>query len=112
MNNDARFSGTQNARHSARPSKASAGEIASCVTAIAQPRMINAWSPCKKQSQNRLSGLGGAFRNMRVDDSPDFRITKGTGVQSDANKRMAQLNSRRSSAERVPRTDISPTKAG
>jgi len=49
---------------------------------------------------------------MRVDDSPDFRITKGTGVQSDANKRMAQLNSRRSSAERVPRTDISPTKAG
>ena len=57
------------------------GEMTSYVTAIAQPRMINAWSPSptKKQSAQRLSNYG-SFREMRVDASPDFRITKGTGV--------------------------------
>ena len=46
---------------------------------------------------------------MRVDDSPDFRITKGTGVQSDANRRLATMNSKRNSAERIPRGMTSPT---
>ena len=93
-------------------SKPNHSDLASYVTAIAQPRMINAWSPMKKQSNNRLSGMGGSFRNMRVDDSPDFRITRGTGVQSDANKRLATMNSKRSSAERIPRADVSPSKNG
>lgn len=43
--------------------------------------MINAWSPTKKQYSNRLSNMGGSLRTMRVDDSsPDFRITRNTGV--------------------------------
>ncbi len=108
---EARCNSAYQTRQSAR-TKGSTNEVASYVTAIAQPRMINAWSPCKKQSNNRLSGLAGNFRNMRVDDSPDFRITKGTGVQSDANKRLAHMNSRRSSAERVPRAEMSPSKGG
>ena len=70
--------------------------------------MIHAWSPKKKQSQNRVSGLGGSFRAMRVDDSPDFRITKGTGVQRDINRRLATMNSKRNSLERVNRAQKSP----
>ena len=40
---------------------------------------------------------------MRVDDSPDFRITKGTGVKSDINAKLAAMNSRKNSQERVTR---------
>ena len=49
---------------------------------------------------------------MRVDDSPDFRITRGTGVQSDLNKKIANMNSRRNSQDRVPRAQMSPPKSG
>ena len=49
------LSGAMSTRpRSLQPSKmnssvGSQGELASCVTAIAQPRMINAWSPIKMQ---------------------------------------------------------------
>ena len=85
---------------------AASSELASCVTAIAQPRMINAWSPQKKQSTRGLVQLGQSMRQMRVEDSsPDFRITKGTGVQSDQNRRLATMNSQRNSQDRVPRAN-------
>ena len=74
------------------------GELSAVITAIAQPRMINAWSPSptKKPSAQRLT-CQGSFRDTRIDTSPDFRITKGTGVQSDMNKKLAHLNSMRNS---------------
>lgn len=74
--------------------------------------MINAWSPSpsKRTSANRLSNYGGSFcREGRFDASPDFRITKGTGIQSDANKKLAAMNSGKDCSERVSRALISPT---
>ena len=71
--------------------------------------MINAWSPSpsKRASANRLSNYG-SFREVRGDASPDFRITKGTGVQSDLNKKLAAMNSGKDSSERVSRALMSP----
>jgi len=34
---------------------------------------------------------------LRVDESPDFRITRNTGVQSDLKKRIAFMNSQKNS---------------
>ena len=73
--------------------------------------MIVGWSPTKKVSANRISNQG-SFREMRVDASPDFRITKGTGVQSDVNKKLANINSTRHSQERVSRGMMSPNNRG
>lgn len=78
------------------------GDFAQCVTAIAQPCIISAWSPLKKQSQSKLSGMGSSMRQMRVDDSPEFRITKGSGVKTDSYRQTAMLNSKCSSQERLP----------
>ena len=87
-------------------------EVAAYVTAIAEPRILNAWSPTKRGSGKRLSS-GSGFREMRVDaTSPDFRITKNTGVQSDAVKRLANMNSKRDSAERIARGQFSSPKNG
>ena len=71
--------------------------------------MINAWSPSptKRASANRLSNYG-SFREGRADTSPDFRITRGTGVQSDLNKKLAAMNSGLDSSERVSRALMSP----
>ena len=81
---------------------------AACITAIAEPRILNAWSPVKRGSQKRLSNIStGSFREMRIDASPDFRITRGTGVQSDANKRLATMNCQRDSADRISRAQYS-----
>ena len=52
---------------------------ASYVTAIAQPRMIDGWSPIKKNMMKKQQSTN-TQRALRVDDSPDFRITKNTGV--------------------------------
>lgn len=72
--------------------------------------MINAWSPSpsKRVSANRLSNYG-SFREVRVDASPDFRITRGTGVQSDLNKKLAAINSGKDTSDRVSRALMSPT---
>jgi len=49
---------------------------------------------------------------VRVDDSPalDFRITKNTGVPNDTVAKLAKINSKRNSAERVTRAQMSPSK--
>ena len=48
---------------------------------------------------------------MRVDDSPDFRITKNTGVKMDAHAKLAKLNSKRSSQDRVTSFKNEPTRS-
>ena len=60
-------------RGSARSKAAS--DVASYVTAIAEPKILNAWSPTKPGAMKRLSGVV-----RQLDMSPDFRITKNTGV--------------------------------
>ena len=85
-------------------------EMTSYVTAIAQPRIINAWSPSptKRPSANRLSQYG-SFREVRVDSSPDFRNTKGNGFQSpDLGKKLIPMNNGSAGTDRVNRALLSP----
>ena len=80
------------------------------ITAIAEPRIIIAWSPLKAGKKSYCRNSGNIFsedhRALHVDDSspaPDFRITKNTGVQNDSIAKLAKINSKRNSIERIPR---------
>ena len=113
--NDGQFDVLSRGSRNSVRSKASqhiggSSEMTSYVTAIAQPRIINAWSPSptKRPSANRLSQCG-SFREVRVDSSPDFRNTKGNGFQSpDLSKKLVPMNNGNAGSDRVNRALLSP----
>lgn len=102
MHLDDQKSVQSSSRRCSTRAKPTGNDIASCVTAIAQPCIIDAWSPMKKLGSGKVSNLGSSMRQMRVDDSPDFRITKGNGVTTDSHRQTAMLNRKTSSSERIP----------
>ena len=104
MNDEAILRGSRNSvRSKASQHVDGCNEMTSYVTAIAQPRIINAWSPSptKRPSNNRLTNYG-SFREVRIDSSPEFRITKGNG-------KLSAMNGGRDGSERVARALMSPT---
>lgn len=85
---DSFHNGSPSHRRYSQRAQPNNSELTQYVTAIAQPRIIPAWSPMKKHGAARMLDS-----SRRVDDSPDFRIRGGAGMTTDAHRHSALLNS-------------------